>query len=88
MPSNVRLWLRKRAYKDRENLRLFSLGALAFFVGLGMVVLSNRLLLPSLSQEIISLVGLILAVAGGISAALGYLALSILRLLRLLEKND
>lgn len=88
MSLSFRRWLRQRASKDRENLRLFVLGATAFFVGLGIVVFADRLLLPSLTQEILSLAGLALAVAGGISATLGYLALSILRLIRLLDKND
>lgn len=88
MTSSVRRWLRQRATKDRENLRLFVAGACGFFLGLGMVILSDRLMQPSAGQEAIALIGLIIAVIGGFCAALGYLALSILRLIRLLDKND
>jgi hypothetical protein len=82
------LWLQKRAEQDRENLRLFVFGAAAFFAGLGIILMAQKYLLPSLAQEIVSLAGLILAAMGALSAALGYIALSILRIIRLTRKND
>ncbi|ASP38322.1 hypothetical protein CHH28_06345 [Bacterioplanes sanyensis] len=83
-----RSWLRRRAYQDRANLRLFVIGACAFFAGMGMVVMANRWLLPSLLQELLVLLGLLLATVGGAVALLGYLALALLRVLRMMEKND
>ncbi|MCD8522969.1 MAG: hypothetical protein LRY72_11995 [Saccharospirillaceae bacterium] len=81
-------WLQQRAEQDRANLRLFVLGAALFFAGLGIILLAQKHLLPSLGQEIISLTGLILAAVGALFAALGYIALSILRIIRLTRKND
>ena len=81
-------WLQYRAGQDRANLRLFVLGAAAFFTGIGIILLAQKYLLPSLMQEIISLTGLIIAAVGALCAALGYIALSILRIIRLTRKND
>lgn len=81
-------WLQHRAELDRNNLQLFVLGASAFFAGLGIILLAQKYLLPSVAQEIISLAGLILAATGALFAALGYIALSILRIIRLIRKND
>lgn len=88
MNPAIRHWLYKRASKDRENLRLFVLGAFAFFAGLGIVIFADRFLLPSLGQEVLTLAGLVVAGAGGLCAALGYIALSILRIIRLTGKDD
>ncbi len=81
-------WLQHRAEQDRANLRLFVLGAAVFFAGLGIMLMAQKYLLPSLVQEIISRAGLILAAVGALCAALGYIALSILRIIRLTRKND
>lgn len=83
-----RQWLRRRAYQDKANLRLFITGASLFFAGLGLVVLSNRWLLPSLHQEVLVLIGLVIAAVGGLLALLGYLALALLRVIRMMEKHD
>ncbi|GGY52159.1 hypothetical protein GCM10011297_26310 [Bacterioplanes sanyensis] len=83
-----RQWLRRRAYQDKANLRLFVLGASVFFAGLGLVVLANRWLLPSLLQELLVLLGLVVGTLGGAAALLGYLALALLRVIRMMEKHD
>lgn len=84
----VRQWLVERAGKDRENLRLFVTGAALFFAGMGLIVMAQKWLLPSLQQELVSLLGLALAIAGGVCATLGYIALSVLRIMTLGQRDD
>ncbi|MDK2779129.1 MAG: hypothetical protein KYX62_15860 [Pseudomonadota bacterium] len=88
MASGIRRWLLERANKDRENLRLFVIGAFVFFTGLAVVVLADRMMLPSLKQEILVLCGLFVTGVGGILAAMGYIALGILRIIRLTSRDD
>ena len=86
--NRLRQWLQLRAQKERENLRLFVLGAAIFFAGMGLIVLAQKWFLPSLQQELVSLLGLTLAVGGGVCATLGYIALSVLRILTLGRRDD
>ena len=86
--NRLRQWLQLRAQKERENLRLFVLGAAIFFAGMGLIVLAQKWFLPSLQQELVSLLGLTLAVGGGVCATLGYIALSVLRILTVGRRDD
>ncbi len=86
--ARLRQWLVQRAEKERENLRLFVVGAGVFFAGMGLIVLAQKWFLPSVQQEVLSLIGLVLAVGGGVCAALGYIALSVLRIMTLGQRDD
>ena len=81
-------WLLERAQKDRANLRLFVYGAALFFGGLGLALFAERQFVPSLTQEILALSGLILAAFGATMSILGYIALAILRFIQLVKKDD
>ncbi|MAD47241.1 MAG: hypothetical protein CMI02_08800 [Oceanospirillaceae bacterium] len=85
--SSFRRWISERASKDRENLRLFVVGAFIFFFGLSMIVFANQLLVASVQQEIIVLFGLVITAAGGLCAAAGYISLSIFRIIRIMDKK-
>ena len=63
-------------------------GAVGFFAGLGIVIGVDRLLLPSWQQEMAALAGLALASIGGLAALIGYIALSLFRILRISNPND
>lgn len=82
MLKQVHQWLLKRADKQADNVWIFTVGAVGFFFGLGIILYSENALTPSLGQELIVLFGFILAIIGGIAAIIGYLSLSILRFLR------
>lgn len=82
MLNSLHQWLLKRADRQADNVWIFTLGAVSFFFGLGIIVYSENTLAPSLGQELIVLFGFILAIVGGIAAIIGYLSLSILRFLR------
>jgi len=75
-------WLLKRADKQADNIWLFTIGAVGFFFGMGIMLYSENTLAPSLGQEIIALFGFVLAIIGGFAAIMGYLSLSLLRFLR------
>lgn len=81
-------WLKQRSQDDRGNLRLFVIGAALFFAGLGIVLYADQRLLASVGQEILAAAGIVLAGVGAIMALLGYLALSFLRILRFISKDD
>lgn len=75
-------WLIKRADDHRGNLQLLIIGAGIFFAGAGIIVWANHVLPSSLEQELIALAGMLLILGGGGTALIGYLGLSILRLIK------
>jgi hypothetical protein len=75
-------WLLHRADQQADNVWIFTIGAVAFFFGMGIILYAENALAPSLRQEIIVLFGFALGILGGITAIIGYLSLSLLRFLR------
>ncbi|MEL0611762.1 MULTISPECIES: hypothetical protein [Marinomonas] len=53
-----------------------------------MIMVSNQVLNDSISQELIALIGLIIAGAGVLWTAVGYLSMSVLRLYNMINKKD
>ncbi|WP_221797671.1 hypothetical protein [Oceanobacter mangrovi] len=82
------LWLQQRSLKDRQNLGLFVVGAVIFFCGGGLIYVANLRMEPSIQQELVVLAGLVIGATGAIIAALGYIALSVLRLIRPRQRHD
>lgn len=80
-------WLLHRADQQADNIWIFTVGAVAFFFGLGIILYSDSALSPSVGQEIIVLFGFVLAIIGGIAAIIGYLSLSLLRFLRFASRE-
>jgi hypothetical protein len=80
--AKVYKWLLHRADQQADNVWIFTIGAVAFFFGMGIMLYAENSLAPSLGQEIIVLFGFILGILGGIAAIIGYLSLSLLRFLR------
>lgn len=73
---------------ERSYLRRFVVGAALFFSGLGIVLYAEQKLLASLGQELLAAAGLVLSVVGGLTALLGYIALSFSRIFKLTKKDD
>ena len=48
----------------RKVLKLFALGALLFFIGVGFIQWADKLIEPSLKQEVHALLGMIIAGCG------------------------
>ncbi len=82
------IWILKRAEDDRGNLGLFVAGAVVFFAGGGLIYVANLRMSPSLLQELVALTGLLTAIGGAITAAMGYIALSVFRIIRHSRKHD
>lgn len=80
--QRLKNWLSKRAEDHKGNLQLLIIGAGIFFSGAGIIVWANHVLPSSLEQELIALAGMLLIFAGGGTALVGYLGLSILRLIK------
>ncbi|PTY36912.1 hypothetical protein BGP77_06405 [Saccharospirillum sp. MSK14-1] len=74
-------WLRRRTESPRQALKQFTTGGFIFCAGMMIIVFTDKLVAPSMTQEAISLFGLLLIVAGGLYALGGYLALSVFRVL-------
>lgn len=81
-------WILKRAEDDRGNLGLFVAGAVVFFAGGGLIYVANLRMSPSLLQELVALTGLLTAIGGAITAAMGYIGLSVFRIIRHSRKHD
>lgn len=90
MKQTLKRWLKYRADNPRQNLVIFGIGFVAFFVGVLILGAAEFALKSSVAQEILALIGLIIIVAGIILAAVGYLSLSVLRIIRFIsdDKND
>ena len=84
--------LHKLAMKLGNNPRLALIkmiqGGLLFAFGVLMIMVSNQVLSDSITQELIALVGLIIAGAGVLWTLVGYLSMSILRLYHMINKKD
>lgn len=80
--KNLRQWLLHRADQQADNVWIFTVGAVVFFMGMGIILYAENALAPSIGQEIIVLLGFVLATLGGFAALVGYLSLSLLRFLR------
>lgn len=63
-------------------------GGLLFAFGALMIMVANRVLGDSIPQELIALLGLIIAGIGVIWTLIGYLSMSVLRLYHLINKKD
>ena len=88
--SKLVQWLQKRADNPQQNLLLLGIGFVVFFAGILLLGIAEYALKSSLAQEILALLGLIIIGVGIILAAIGYLSLSVLRVLRFMmkDKND
>ena len=78
----------KRAENPRQNLVILGIGFATFFVGFVVLGCAEYAMQSSVLQEMVALLGLIIIVAGIILAAFGYLSLSVLRILRIMFKDN
>lgn len=81
-------WLRQQTQDDRESIAGFTGGGFIFAAGMMIIILADRLMLPSLRQEWVTLTGLILVILGAVRALWGYLHVSLFKILLLLLDND
>lgn len=63
-------------------------GGLVFLFGNLILIMSDQMMDSSVQQEIIALIGLIIAGAGVILALIGYLSMSILRIYQIINDKD
>ncbi|KZM40766.1 hypothetical protein OA92_02470 [Marinomonas sp. SBI22] len=63
-------------------------GILVFLFGALILIISDRVLANSLQQEMIALLGVIIAGIGIIMALFGYLSMSLLRLYHMINNKD
>lgn len=80
--KGLKNWLLKRAENQRTNLLLLIIGAGIFFSGVGIIFWADTYMPVSMQQELTGLAGMVLVVGGGITALIGYLGLSLLRLFK------
>lgn len=75
-------WIEARQGRERHYLTRFSIGATLFFAGVGIMLFADQRISPSLMQEVLTLIGLLLAGAGAVLAAFAYITLTLLRLFK------
>ena len=88
LKHRLRLSLIRRADNIRQNLNILLAGIGLFMLGFILLVVAEFLLQSSLTQEIIALAGLTVAIIGTAVAAFGYISLSILRIFRFLLTDN
>lgn len=86
--KKLQRWLLHHADQHTRNLAIFTVGTVAFFFGIGIILYAENSLAPSVGQEIIVLIGFLLATAGGLAAIVGYLSLSLLRFFRFINREQ
>lgn len=74
-------WLRRQTESPRRAIKQFTTGGFIFCAGMMVVVFTDQLIAPSITQEAVSLFGLLFILGGGLYALGGYLALSVFRVL-------
>jgi hypothetical protein len=81
-------WLQAKTQDPAQALKRFTTGGFVFCAGVMAVLLADRLIEPSLQQEVITLIGTLFIALGSVVALSGYLTLSLFRiLLYLLEPS-
>ncbi|MAE34005.1 MAG: hypothetical protein CMH97_01915 [Oceanospirillaceae bacterium] len=73
-------WISSKQGKERRYLTRFSIGATLFFAGSGAMLFADNRISPSLTQEVVTLVGLAIATSGAIMSLAAYIMLTLLRL--------
>ena len=85
--NRVLAWLTRRGENQKHNLQLLIIGAGIFFFGAGVIIWADRAMPSSVEQEVIALVGTVLSIAGVLTALLGYLGLSLFRLIKFFQDD-
>lgn len=80
--------LRGRGQNQKSNLLWFLSGAGLFFSGAALIVFAEQALPSSVKQELIAAAGLLLLIIGGGSALIGYLGMSLFRLITFFTDKD
>lgn len=63
-------------------------GGLVLLFGILIVMTADRVINESLTQEIIALLGLVIAGTGALWALVGYLSMSVFRIYNIIKKKD
>ncbi len=79
MPKTYRERFKEILEEPRKTLRFYALGALLFFIGLGIIQGADKLFQPSLEQESYALLGLFIGGLGFLLAMLAQVLLIIQR---------
>ncbi|WP_370314814.1 hypothetical protein [Thalassolituus sp.] len=85
---SLKTWINQRAMHERRYLTRFAIGATLFFGGAGGMLYAEHLILPSLQQEIVALIALLISGAGALAAASGYIMLLLIRIFRAPPRHD
>lgn len=75
-------WIRRREAEPVRNMKLFTSGSMLLIAGLMCIILAERLVAPSLAQELLAAAGVLLAIIGAVRAFYGYLAIGVFKLLK------
>lgn len=90
MPRIVTHFLKKgnqALTPQQKSFKLFAIGALLLLGGLSMVIAAHFYVPPSLKQEIITLISLVIAFCGGIMAIIGYVRLLLSRINHFINRS-
>ncbi|TGG90746.1 hypothetical protein E4656_17580 [Natronospirillum operosum] len=84
----LRDWLRRQASQAARHWSLFTSGSLLLMGGLFLIIMSERLLTPSLQQELVAALGVLIAAIGALRAIYGYLCIGLFKLLKYFLSDD
>ena len=88
MPGKLTHWIQRQANNHKQNLQRLITGAGLFFVGCGLIVFAENVLPSSIEQELLAIAATALCVVGAGLALVGYLSLSILRLISFFNDKE
>ena len=82
-------WLQRHTGDPRRAMALFTGGGFGFVIGMMIILISERLMTPSLNQELAALAGLLVTSIGTVIAFWGYMGISLFKILiYLLERKS
>ena len=83
----MRELIRELIDDQRKTLRMYALGALLFFIGVGLIQGADKLIQPSLQQESYALLGIVVGGGGFFIAMTAQVFLIIHRFKKMGKKN-
>jgi len=90
MPTIIPGFLKKSKNEltpQQRSFKLFAIGALLLLGGLSMVIAAHFYVPPSLKQELITLISLVIAFFGAIMAVIGYVKLLLSRINHFINRS-
>lgn len=88
MNSGFKRWLFRQTANPAKNFAMLGVGFVIFFLGILLLGIAEYGIQSSIWQEILAVIAILVIAIGCIIAAMGYISLSLLRILRIINEDN